>query len=126
MFRPLRWLCAAALLASAALAPARDDPKAPPKAPPKAAPRGPRVPDGTKVLRDLAYGPHERNKLDLYVPANADKALPLVVYVHGGGWEAGAKDDPTVNIALPLLGKGYAVAAVNYRLSQHAIFPAQI
>ena len=36
MFRPLRWLCAAALLASAALAPARDDPKAPPKAPPKA------------------------------------------------------------------------------------------
>jgi acetyl esterase/lipase len=83
----------------------------------------PRLPEGTKAQRDLAYGPHERNKLDLYVPPG-DGAKPLVIWVHGGGWAAGSKGPN--NPALPLLARGYAVAAINYRLSQHAPFPAQI
>jgi acetyl esterase/lipase len=81
------------------------------------------IPDGTKIVKDLTYGNHERNKLDLYVPPAAGP-LPLVVWVHGGGWEKGSKAGagPT----LDLLAKGYAVAAINYRLSQQAVFPAQI
>jgi acetyl esterase/lipase len=84
--------------------------------------RGP-VPDGTKIVRDLAYGPHERNKLDLYIPPS-DGPLPLVVWVHGGGWEKGSKAGG--GPSLDLLAKGYAVASINYRLSQQAVFPAQI
>lgn len=82
------------------------------------------VPAGTSVYRDLAYvrNGHERQKLDLYIPENAAN-LPLIIWVHGGAFRKGSKDKPA---PLPFLNSGYAVASVNYRLSQHAIFPAQI
>lgn len=86
------------------------------------APKGPKLPDGAKAELNLAYGDHERNKLDLYLP-KADKPLPLVIWVHGGGWEAGDKGGG--GPALPLLAEGYAVASVNYRYSKQAVFPAQ-
>jgi acetyl esterase/lipase len=83
-----------------------------------------RVPAGTVVQRDVAYLPddHERHTLDLYVPPGATNA-PLVVWIHGGGWQNGSKENCR---ALPLLEHGYAVASINYRLSQQAVFPAQI
>lgn len=85
----------------------------------------PKLPEGTKVLRNVAYvtNGHERQKLDLFIPAGATNPLPLIIWVHGGAWMGGSKDQCP---ALPYLQKGYAVASVNYRLSQHAIFPAQI
>ena len=45
------------------------------------------------------------------------------MWVHGGAWMGGSKDG---GVPLPFLGKGYSVASLNYRLSQHAVFPAQI
>ena len=85
-----------------------------------------RLPDGTKAQLDLEYvqGGHERQRLDLYVPDRADGPLPVIVWVHGGAWMGGSKDGGVP--ALPFVGKGYAVASINYRLSQHAVFPAQI
>jgi sialate O-acetylesterase len=82
------------------------------------------LPEGTRVLSDLAYvtNGHERQKLDLYLPAQGTN-LPLVIWVHGGAFRGGSKDNPP---ALRLLGQGYAVASINYRLSQHAVFPTQI
>jgi acetyl esterase/lipase len=88
-----------------------------------AAQKGPKLPDGTTADRDLAYGTHERQKLDVYVP-KGDGPFPLVLWVHGGAWQGGNKDGG--NPALGLLNAGYAVASTNYRLSQHAVFPAQI
>jgi acetyl esterase/lipase len=78
-----------------------------------------------RVLRDLEYvsGGHERQKLDLYLPKDKGSARPLVIWIHGGAWLSGSKDHCP---AAPLLKEGYAVASINYRLSQHAIFPAQI
>lgn len=90
---------------------------------------GPRQPDLSRmtVLRDMEYVPggHERQKLDLYLPKepDANAKRPLIVWVHGGAWLGGNKDRPP---ALPFVDKGYAVASINYRLSQHATFPAQI
>ncbi len=88
-------------------------------------PAAPKLPAGFRVLRDLQYvdGGHERNRLDLYLPENADGRLPLVVWIHGGAWLAGSKEGCP---AVPLTAQGYAVASINYRLSQHAVFPAQI
>ncbi len=85
----------------------------------------PALPEGTKTLRDIAYVPsgHERQRLDLYVPAGATKPLPLIIWIHGGAWKAGSKERCP---ALRYLQRGYAVASINYRLSQHAVFPAQI
>jgi len=80
--------------------------------------------EGTTVHRDLAYvtGGHPRQKLDLYVP-EGDAPVPLVVYIHGGAFRAGDKGDQP---PLEYLSLGYALASINYRLSQHALFPAQI
>ena len=46
-------------------------------------------------VKDVAYGPHTRNKLDIFVPkANySSKAkTPLVIFIHGGGFSSGSKD----------------------------------
>lgn len=83
----------------------------------------PKLPDGVTTAKDVAYGTHERHKLDVYTP-KGDGPFPLVVWVHGGGWQNGSKAGG--GPAIKLLEHGYAVAAVNYRLSSHAVFPAQI
>jgi acetyl esterase/lipase len=85
------------------------------------------LPEVARILRDLEYVPdgHERQKLDLYLPPHREGsgALPLVIWVHGGAWMAGSKENcPLVRF----LKHGFVVASINYRLSQHAIFPAQI
>lgn len=84
-----------------------------------------KLPKGTRVLLDLEYVPngHERQKLDLFIPQAGTAPRPLVIWIHGGGWKAG---DKSRNVALPLLKAGFAVAAINYRYSTQAIFPAQI
>ena len=104
----------AALLGLASLTYAQQPPRSQPAAPP-----------GVKALRDLPYveNGHERQKLDLYLPEKATGPLPVVVWIHGGGWQAGNKDHCR---ALPFVSKGFAAASINYRLSQHAKFPAQI
>ena len=89
-----------------------------------AQPKSQPVPEGVKVHRDLEYVEkgHARNKLDIYQP-KSESALPVVVWIHGGAWQTGSKENCP---ALFLSEKGYAVVSVNYRLSGHAVFPAQI
>ncbi len=76
------------------------------------------------VLRDAPYvsNGHARQKLDLYVPTGTGP-FPVILWVHGGAWRGGSKDNPP---AVRYLEKGFAVASINYRLSQHATFPAQL
>ena len=85
----------------------------------------PRLLQGTKVHRDLEYvkGGHERHKLDLYLPEKAAGPLPVIVWIHGGAWQGGNKNNPP---GLSFVVQGYALVSINYRLSQHAKFPAQI
>lgn len=94
-------------------------------APPASPGQNRRLPDGAKALRDVQYAKvgDKSLLLDLYLPAQAKGPLPLVVWIHGGAWSAGSKDGCP---AVWLVGRGYAVASINYRLSQEAIFPAQI
>ena len=79
---------------------------------------------GMRVFRDLAYvtGGHERQKLDLYLPARGTN-FPVILWIHGGAFRMGDKSGCD---ALPFVPKGFAVASLGYRLSQHALFPAQI
>jgi acetyl esterase/lipase len=76
------------------------------------------------AYRDLDYvtNGHPRQKLDLYLPKDG-QGLPLIINIHGGAWQGGSKE---MEARLDYLARGYAVASVNYRLSQHALFPAQI
>jgi acetyl esterase/lipase len=83
------------------------------------------VPQGAKVIRDLSYAKvgDVRLSLDLYLPLEGDGPFPTIVAVHGGGWAAGRREEAA---GIRQAGRGYAVAAISYRLSGVAIFPAQI
>lgn len=84
----------------------------------------PSSPPWTKVANiEYAKVGDKSLTLDLYLPKNAAKPMPVVMWVHGGGWHAGSKESVGVLSLVPL---GFAVASINYRFSQEAVFPAQI
>lgn len=60
--------------------------------------------------------------LDLYLPKGVENP-PLILFIHGGGWKNGDRRNCKLAWAA---GHGYALASVEYRLSQEALFPAQI
>ncbi|KOE83122.1 hypothetical protein ACS86_09490 [Vibrio alginolyticus] len=67
-------------------------------------------------------------ELDLYLPSQ-QQVVPLLVWVHGGAWMRGSKDEfltKNGRLANTLLNHGYAVAVINYRLSSEATFPAPV
>ena len=73
------------------------------------------------VLRDLPYGPHPRQRYDVYFPATPSRA-PIIFMVHGGGWHTGDKSMAAVveNKAKHWLQKGYVLVSSNYRLLPEA------
>lgn len=76
-------------------------------------------------LANVKYGPDQRNVFDLWL-ANSDRPAPLVIYYHGGGFRGGDKRTIKIDLLKQLLAGGVSVAAVNYRLSGTAPFPAQM
>ena len=81
--------------------------------------------DDGEVHRDLVYAQVDgvSLQLDVYMPSNPDGKYPLIVWIHGGAWRAGGKARcPATSFA----ERGFVVASIDYRLSQKAIFPAQI
>jgi acetyl esterase/lipase len=63
-------------------------------------------------------------KLDIYLPDEGEGPFPVLIHIHGGGFEIGDKQDIHILPYLKGLARGYAVVSVNYRLSGEAIFPA--
>ena len=84
------------------------------------------IPEGVTVHRDLIYGRvgDRELPLDLYLPPDTSSPVPVVIWVHGGGWRGGAKGNG--GRARNMTTRGFAVVDVEYRLSGEAIFPAQI
>jgi len=80
-------------------------------------------------LKDISYvdtGKNPAQTLDLYLPTKTKSAAPLIVFIHGGAWLQGSKDEAQQGLGVFFCRQGFAVASINYRLSQEAIFPAQI
>jgi len=73
--------------------------------------------------RNAAYGPHERNVVDVWL-AESNSPTPLVLYIHGGGFRGGSKESLRGDVLRQLLDAGISVAAVNYRLISHKRLPA--
>jgi acetyl esterase/lipase len=84
--------------------------------------RVPPVP--TPMVSDVSYGPHSSQCLDVY-SANGEpgRAAPLVVMIHGGGWESGSRGD-VVKFIPAFTSQRYVVANVGYRVSSEAMAPA--
>ncbi len=74
--------------------------------------------------RDVAYGEHERHRLDIYHPAGPSRGA--VIYVHGGGFVAGDKNADGVfyvNIGRWLARHGFTAVLPNYRLAPACAWP---
>jgi acetyl esterase/lipase len=83
------------------------------------------LPAGVKAERNIPYVENgtPNQVLDLFLPDQpSDKPLPLMIWIHGGAWMAGDQASPPV---LYLVNKGFAVASIQYRFAQDAIWPAQ-
>lgn len=73
----------------------------------------------------LTYAAAQNLKLELLVPQGAAAPVPVVVWIHGGGWKSGSRLPIPTRVS-DLCLRGYAVASVDYRLTTTALWPAQI
>lgn len=69
-------------------------------------------------MLDVAYGEDPRQRFDVYLPAVRSDTAPVILFVHGGGWANGNKDNPGVveNKAAYWLPRGYVFVSTNYRM----------
>ena len=74
------------------------------------------------VIRDVAYGPLPRQKLDIYAPKVIRPDTPVLVFYHGGSWQYGAKEDYKF-LGSTFAARGIQTVVVNYRLHPEVIFP---
>ncbi|MEH7098289.1 alpha/beta hydrolase [Neobacillus vireti] len=85
------------------------------------------VDDSVEIITDLVYAEINGRKLlaDIYLPKLKKRPLPVIIWLHGGGWRFGDRKlgpDFTQYFA----SKGYAMVSIDYRLSDEDTFPAQI
>lgn len=79
----------------------------------------------TVVQYDLAYGEHQRQKLDVYRPTENGANRPVFVFFHGGFWQFGDKSElQNVLLTDAMAARGAVVISADYRLYPDAAFPA--
>lgn len=88
-----------------------------------------RLPKGTIIHGNIPYNNDTLKKhlLDIYLPANAKGKVPLLVFIHGGGWLANDKYADMgymPNTIAAILNNGMAIASIDYRFATEAVFPA--
>jgi len=88
-------------------------------------------PKGTILHGNIAYNNDTlaNHLLDIYLPPNTKGKIPLVIFIHGGGWLG---NDKYADIGYmkktvaEIVSSGFALASIDYRFATQAIFPAQI
>ncbi len=88
-------------------------------------------PTGTILHGNIPYNNDtlQKHLLDIYLPANAKGKLPLVIFIHGGGWLSNDKYADMgymKKTVAEIVSSGFALASIDYRFSTQAVFPAQI
>lgn len=75
-----------------------------------------------RLAHDARYGAGPRRTLDVYAPADARARLPVIMFIYGGSWRHGDKDDYSF-AAAALASRGFVVAIPDYRLVPEVRFP---
>ena len=84
---------------------------------------------GVKISRDFKYGPADRHRLDVFEPeARAAGKLPVIVFVHGGGFTMGDKTNPSGpfydNVGYWAVANGMIGVNITYRLAPEHKWPS--
>lgn len=83
---------------------------------------------GVEVIRDISYGAHERHLLDVFVKSGGRDKLPVLVFIHGGGFVGGNKSGPATpfydNVMYWACRQGMIGVNASYRLAPAHQWPA--
>jgi acetyl esterase/lipase len=76
------------------------------------------MPNNIKILRDIPFGDHNLQRMDVYLPANGIKNAPVIFMVHGGAWKIGDKAMSRViqNKTARWVPQGFIFISTNYRM----------
>src|SRR5581483_11021724 len=77
-----------------------------------------------ELIRDVAYGPHRYHRLDIYRPEFAPRPLPVLLYIHGGGFMMCSKETHHAIAVTHAARSDYLVFNIDYRLAPHFQYPA--
>jgi len=80
---------------------------------------------GVNVIPNLVYEEESGALLDIYVPEDADDSMPVILWIHGGGYVGGSKDSRK-DYAMTLAYEGYVVANMDYALAPQQLYPGPI
>ena len=83
--------------------------------------------EGVTRVTDVVYADEGRRNstLDIYYPSTASEPLPVVLWVHGGGWVMGDKGD-IIDYAVQLSKRGHVVVSMNYALAPGTTYPMPV
>ena len=81
---------------------------------------------GVRIVRNIAYGEHKRNRLDVFAPADGRAGCPVLLQIHGGAWVMGDKKQQGQPLMRHLVRRGWVCVAINYQLSPKATFPQHL
>jgi acetyl esterase/lipase len=89
-----------------------------------------RIKEKVDIRPDVSYADNDnpRQQVDIYLPkdASAGEPLPVVLFIHGGGWSGGDRKGYMAPASTLAFGGKYAAISVGYRMSSEAKWPAQI
>jgi len=74
------------------------------------------------IARDVAYAPGPRRSLDVYAPKAGDGAAPVIVYIYGGAWASGSKEE-SAWIGASLARRGFVAVIPDYRIYPEGLWP---
>lgn len=77
------------------------------------------------VVKDLVYSDKEDSLLDIYYPAEGGENLPVILWIHGGGFVGGSKDSRQ-EYGMALAHAGYVVANIDYALAPEQLYPGPV
>ncbi|HEY5266296.1 MAG TPA: DUF3293 domain-containing protein [Acidimicrobiales bacterium] len=83
-------------------------------------------PRDMQLHRNLAYGPLDRQRLDVWRLSTTSQDAPVIYYLHGGAWTFGDKREQGRPMLHEFVRRGWIVVASNYRLAPRHAWPAQI
>ena len=79
-----------------------------------------------QITKNISYGEHERNVVDVWRTSKTPSNAPVMLYFHGGSWVFGDKKDQGRPMLHEMVKRGWVVVTANYRLAPGSPMPAQI
>lgn len=83
------------------------------------------VGDDLTIVQNVPYGDDPRQQMDVYHQRNAGEGMPVIVFLYGGSWQTGSKDDYAF-VASALARRGYVTFVPDYRVYPQTRYPGFI